>query len=433
MVRVVLACAGVALLLAGCQPGGRMFRGLVAPAADGLNTRDLIDPVAQSRADAVLDGQDVFRAAERVHAEKTPAPGTPRHSVLCLSGGGTYGAYSAGVVYGWTQRGDRPSFDVVTGISTGAIIAPMAFLGPEYDERLRTFYTTLRTRDLYRLHAVTGLVSESLANTTRLKEKVADVLTAEVARKIAAEHAKGRRLYVGTTELDGKRFVVWDMGEIAGRGTPESLDLMQQIILGSSAIPGFFPPARIEVTVDGKPYVERHVDGGVSAAIFFRPPYRPPGERSEPIDESLAGTDVYCVVAGKLYADPAVVKPRSLTIVGNAVSAILYSQARGDLQRIWTMCELTGMNFRLTSIPEEFPVPETSTDFDPVKMTAMFEEGRRQVFGGNLWRVKPPASAPGESPLVRDGTTLTYVARGISPVNTPRVAPPTVGFGPLRK
>lgn len=397
---------------AGCQVSPD-FRNPKSPAADGLNTRDLIDPPAQRQYDTLLDTQEVFAVAERVKATVQAAkPGKRVDNVLCLSGGGNYGAYAAGVLCGWTARGDRPEFAVVTGISTGALIAPFAFLGAECDAQMKTFYTTLKTNDLYKLHAVTGLVSESLADTSKLARMMEDVLTPAMVERIAEEHEKGRRLYIGTTELDGKRFVVWDLGAMATEGTAASVELMRKVLLGSSAIPGFFPPSRIWVTVNGKPYLERHVDGGVSNALCFRPPFVPEEKRGDPAELALSGNNVYCIVAGKLYADPGVQKARSLSIAGNSVSTIIYAQTRGDLQRIWTLSALHGMNFHLASIPAEYPAPKSSTDFDPVKMTGMFDEGYRQACARTVWRTTPPGVGPGESGLMRRGVNLTYSPRG---------------------
>jgi predicted acylesterase/phospholipase RssA len=388
---------------------------------------NLIEPNGQQESDELSDPRVLFAAAERMRPAPLP-PGAPRKSVLCLSGGGAYGAFTAGVMCGWTQAGDRPgtngrpNFDVVTGISTGALIAPLVFLGPEYDDTVKRFYTTVEGRDIYRLRPVRGLFSLALADNAPLARLVADTVTPELIAEIGCEHQKGRRLYVGTTELESHRFVYWDIGEIACRNAPGDRELIHQILLGSSAIPGFFPPARIPVTVDGQRYHELHGDGGVSQAIFYRPPYLPPEQRTDTARD-LNGTDLYLVLAGKLYADAEPVKARSLTLAGSSVSAVLYAQARGDLARLYLISTIAGMNYHLCSMPADFPAPTSAASFERKAMTAMFDEGYRIASTGRAWRGSPPGVEAGESVLKRGGTVLTHQVRGPGLV-VPKKGPP---------
>jgi hypothetical protein len=408
-----------AALLVGCQSRAGLWK-TPSPAEAGLNTRDLLDVPAQADAEDLAGLADLTKAAEAARLKRGAASTAVPRNVLCLSGGGSYGAYSAGVLVGMTRCGCRPQFDVVTGISTGALIAPFAFLGPQYDGEVERFYTTLKNDDIYKMQVVRGLVSSSLASNAPLAKQLDQTLTPEIMAEIACEHQKGRRLYVGTTELEGKRFVVWDIGAIACRGDRE---LIKKILLGSAAIPGFFPPSEIGVNVDGRCLVEKHVDGGVSQALFFRPPYVPPEQRRQAAAADMAGTNVYAIVAGKIYADPEVMKMRALTIAGKCVSTIIYAQTRGDLQRLWTLSVLTGMNLNIAAIPAEFAAPNDCTEFDPVDLRRMFDEGVRQVCCGTAWRKTPPGVEPGESPQERTGTCLTRVPRGPeTPVGHPKKA-----------
>jgi predicted acylesterase/phospholipase RssA len=377
------------------------------PLAAGLNPVELADPAAVADERESLDTQALYAAAEVVRTSVRPVGHRPpaKRSVLCLSGGGSYGAYTAGVLCGWTERGDRPAFDVVTGISTGALAAPLAFLGPEYDADLRRFYTTLKNEDLYRLRrTVRAVFADSLADTGPLAAKVAEVITPGVLAKIAAEHAKGRRLYVGTTELESRRQVVWDVGAIAARGRPDDLELVRKVLLASAAIPGFFPPVTIPVTAEGKQLAERHVDGGVSAAVFYRPPHLTEAERADPA--ALSDSDLYIVVAGKLYADPNPVELWSLSIAGESVSAMIYALSRGDLLRLYTACVLTGMRYHLAAIPPDFQAPTSSTDFNPADMKRMFDLGAVTAKDGTAWRSTPPGLGRGEGSFPRQGTDL---------------------------
>ena len=427
----------IAALATGCRAGRQVWEP-DTPVRAGLNTNNIVDPVAQAEADELGDPKHFLALAEKQKRKPTPEQLARRRSILCLSGGGSYGAFSAGVVCGWTVRGDRPgtngrpNFDVVTGISTGALIAPLAFLGPEYDDQVRRFYTTVSRRDVYIARPIRGLFSIAIADNAPLGKIVDDMLTPEIMRKVAEEHRKGRRLYIGTTELEGKRFVYWDMGAIACRNGPGDRELIKKIMLGTAAIPGFFPPSKIPVTVDGKRYVELHGDGGTSVSIFFRPPYVPPGQRT-PEGLDLAGIDLYMIVAGKLYADASPVRERSLRLAAGSVTTALYGQARGDLQRMYMVSLLTGMNYHLTSIPLDYPAPASATAFEPKPMTEMFEEGYRLACCGQAWRHTPPGVEPGENPLQRQGTDLTHQYRGpgLVMINDRPVGPPQPGAHPI--
>jgi predicted acylesterase/phospholipase RssA len=273
---------------------------------------------------------------------------------------------------------------------------------------LQELYTQVRQDELYIVRkSIRTLFSTALADNKPLVQKLEAMVTPGLLAAVAEEHAKGRRLYIGTTELDGRRQVVWDMGAIAARGTPADLDLFRHVILASAAIPGFFPPVPIPVDIDGKVYEERHVDGGVTASLFFRPPWIPPERRSDPSFSSLHGTDLYIVVAGKLYPDPEPVKARALAIAAAGVSTLLYSAARNDTRQLYMACVLTGMNYNLTAIPAATPVTIASTDFDPVEMRKLFDLGVREVTTKVCWRTTPPGLERGEGISLRAGTHLT--------------------------
>lgn len=414
----------VVLMIAGCH--SHPLR-LSTPTQSGYNTNNLVDANAQTEGDDLGDTKAWFTVAEEIRAKRiVKDPNRPRKSVLCLSGGGSFGAFTAGVLNGWTQTGTRPNFDVVTGISTGALIAPLAFLGSEYDETIKRFYTDIDQGDIYHLRPIRGLFTNALADNGPLEKKIRSVVNQDLIAKIAAEHAKGRRLYIGTTELEGHRFIYWDIGAIASRGGSEcDRDLIVKVLLGSSAIPGFFPPARIPVTIDGQPFEELHGDGGVSQAIFFRPPYLPPDRRINAA-EDFANTDLYMIVAGKLYADAQPQKELSLSLAGTSVNAVLFAQTRGDLQRMYLISVITGMNYNLCAMPADFPAPTSSATFKRSEMNAMFAEGFRVATCGQGWRKSPPGVETGETGLKRHDTQLTHQYRG------PGLVVPREGFGKSR-
>jgi len=183
---------------------------------------------------------------------------------LAISGGGANGAFGAGFLNGWTASGMRPKFKIVTGISTGALIAPMAFLGLQYDIKLEKYYTTVSTKNIMNVQGWLGIMSiltgESYASTRPLQHLIAELVDDNVLKEIAKEYANGRRLYIGTTNLDTQRFVVWDMGAIAASGCPGSLKLFRKVMLASASIPGAFPPVYFDVELNGRKYDEMHVD-----------------------------------------------------------------------------------------------------------------------------------------------------------------------------
>jgi predicted patatin/cPLA2 family phospholipase len=421
ILRRLVAAALLAGLAAGCAA---LHPPLPTPTAAGVNPAALVDPLAEADSCGPCALQDLYRVAEQIRRERRPPVLPPKRSVLVLSGGGAYGAYSAGVLVGWTQTGTRPEFDVVTGVSTGALVAALAFLGPDYDPELRRVYTTLQSKDIFRFRkSIRSLLSEGLADNAPLARQIEAFVNADNMARIAAEHARGRRLYVGTTDLDGRRQVVWDIGAIASQGTPEAAGLIVRVLLASAAIPGFFPPVRIPVTADGKLYEERHVDGGVTASLFFRTPWVPPQKRADPVATSLYDSDLYVIVAGKLYPDAEPVRPRTLAVAATSVSTLIYSQTRDELYKLYTACVLTGMNYRVAAIPQDFPAAGSSTDFDPVRMTAMFDEGVRQATCGTAWRATPPGLEAGERVSQRGGVNLTVIPTGPHPLTAPRPMP----------
>ena len=416
------AMVRVALILAVCLPiGCATARFSYSPTAAGLKPAELVDLAAYGpNGTPPLVFRQLFAQGERVRESQRPSVIPPKRTALVLSGGGSFGAYTAGILCGWTETGNRPEFDVVTGVSTGALISVFAFLGPQYDDQLHRAYTTVKSRDIYRCKPLPwALFSDSLNDSKPLLRQIESIVTPQVVEEIADAHACGRRLYIGTTDLDGRRPVVWDLGAIAISGKPDSRHLICKLLLASAAIPGFFPTVEIPVEVDGQRYVERHVDGGLTQPLFFRPPYFPPEQRNAgSLPELLYGSDEYVIVASKLYADPQPVETRLLKVVGESVSTFLYAQTRDSLVKLYMQSLLTGMQYHLASVPADFDAPKSGADFDPVAMTQMFEEGRRQVLCGTAWRQTPPGVAGGEELLQRTGTSLTVVPHTLSPEPT---------------
>jgi predicted patatin/cPLA2 family phospholipase len=322
----------------------------------------------------------------------------PARNVLVLSGGGKYGAYSAGVLAGWSAAGTRPTFDVVTGISTGALIAPLAFLGPRYDSLLEQSYTTVRTEDIYRKRTyLSVLFSDALADSGPLRRRIEEQVTDDFLSEIAQAHATGRRLYVGTTNLDTGRLVLWDLGAIASGADLDKRALFQKILLASCAIPGLLPPVPIEIEMNGRRYTELHVDGGVSAAMFLKP-------GMIPADSQRAGMNTYVITAGKLFFEPKCISRRFIAVSGEAFNELLNAQTRNDLYRVFLFTRLNGGCFAVTSVPQALPEDPNATRFDPVEMRRLFDVGYERAVKGTAWRPTPPGVNPDEWIWPRTGT-----------------------------
>lgn len=399
------------LTLFGFIAGCATPEALKSPTAAGLRPCDLVHSP-----DEINDGSchyelhQFFELGERVRESQRPETLPPKKSVLVLSGGGAFGAYSAGILCGWSESGTRPTFDTVTGVSTGALVAVFAFLGPEYDDELRRSYTEIDSAGIYRTKPIfVALLSDSLNDSKPLHKQIEEAITPEVVAKLAKAHAEGRRLYIGTTDLDGRRPVVWDLSAIAASGKPDSRELICNLLLASAAIPAFFPAVEIPIQVDGKKYVERHVDGGLTQPLFFRPPHIAEEDRSNPLPSMLYGSDEYVIVAGKLYADPYPVKPQVLPIVGSSVTTFLHAQTRDTLVKLYMQSMLTGMRYHLAAIPSDFVGLSSPIDFNPSGMTKLFEEGRKQALEGTVWRNMPPGIGEREGLLQRTGTSLTLL------------------------
>ena len=324
----------------------------------------------------------------RVQPDKVAPGARPVVNYLAISGGGSDGAFGAGILNGWTARGDRPQFDLVTGVSTGALTAPFAFLGPKYDGALKQVFTTSTTKDIALIQPVKGLLGgSSLASNAPLAKIIAHYVTADFLREIAVEHAKGRRLYVGTTNLDAQRPVIWNMGAIASSGSPEAVTLFRQILLSSAAIPGAFPPGIIKVSANGTSYDEMHVDGGTTRQVFLFPPQL----RAKDIDSSLGikpRRRAYIIRNGRVGPEWAPVKPSLLSIGPRSVSTLIKTQGIGDLYELYELSRINNVSYNLLYIPGSFHAAG-KPGFSPEYMTSLYNEGFR-LGRSSAWLKEPP-------------------------------------------
>ncbi|MEW6386586.1 MAG: patatin-like phospholipase family protein [Thermodesulfobacteriota bacterium] len=345
--------------------------------------------------------ESLFKSAvESVRQELAAQPGkpagvflTPTVAILALSGGGADGAFGAGLICGWTAHGDRPRFKLVTGISTGSLIAPFAFLGPEYDAKLKEVYTTISTKDVYVLRNLLKMLrSDSLADTWPLAKLAASYVDEAMLQAIAAEHKKGRRLFIGTTNLDAQRLVIWDMGALAASGHPHALKLFHQIMLASAAIPVMFPPVYLEVEAGGRRYDELHVDGGaVAEVITYEYTFRPFAVWAEArgADAKPRHVKLYIVRNSKNQPEWGKTEAGLKGITERALSTIIKYQGIGDLYRIFTLSKLDGVDFNLAFIPGDFNV-ERKEEFDRHYMNKLFDRGYELGRSGYPWLKYPP-------------------------------------------
>lgn len=329
----------------------------------------------------------------------------PPMSYLAVSGGGDNGAFGAGLLHGWSTTGQRPAFTIVTGVSTGALIAPFAFLGQEYDEDLRKFYTTLNTNSLFIAAFSTiweGLTGGmSLVDNAPLARMIEQKITPEIFTRIAAEHRKGRRLLIGTTNLETQRSIIWDIGTLANSGNPKALELFHKIMLASTSIPGAFKPVFIDVTVDGKRYNEIHVDGGVTAQVFLYPLQSAVNE-GEIFSKHGIHRKLFILRNAKLSPEYATITPNLIHLSQRSIETLIKNQGIGDLFKLYAGAKRDGIEYNLINIPQGFNAKPKEL-FDPEYMSQLFALGDEMGKTGIPWMQAPPnlayrqPSAPGTS------------------------------------
>jgi len=377
------------LVLASCAT---QSRGPAVPEELGSSAVALHNPAFRSWDDDLSEAflNEVIQTSERELERSRKADGSMEAvRFLAISGGGSDGAFGAGLLSGWSAAGTRPEFKVVTGVSTGALTAPFAFVGPAYDEKLRRVYTTVVTRDIFRSRGViAGFFNDALFDTAPLRRLMESLIDEEMMRDIASEYQRGRLLFIGTTNLDADRGVVWNIGAIASSGEPGALKLIHDVLMASAAIPAGFPPIMIDVEADGKRYQEMHVDGGTKSQVFLYPPsldlvteFRRSGIYRE--------RHAYVIRNARFRPDWEEVPRRTLSVARRSITALIRTQGIGDLYQIYMISRRDQVDFNLAYIPDSFR--EQPDDlFDPVYMTKLFELGYRKASSGFEWSKVPP-------------------------------------------
>lgn len=330
--------------------------------------------------------------ARRVaHLGLRPGAPVPRLNLLAVSGGGEDGAFGAGLLCGWSATGARPQFDLVTGVSTGALTAPFAFLGPDYDPQLRDVYTNVTLRDIAERRGLLAAVwNDALADSAPLYRTISRHLDGAMMAHLAEAYGQGRLLLIGTTNLDAQLPVVWNVGAIASSGHPRALDLIRRILLASAAVPGAFPPVMIDVELDGRKHQEMHVDGGAFAQAFLYP--ASVGEARQARrrrGERVLDARAYVIRNARFDPGWAEIERRTLGIVGRAVSTLIFSSGFNDVLRIYTRARQDGIEYQLAYIGPDF-TKELPAPFDQAFMRALFDYGYAQGRQGGGWVDRPP-------------------------------------------
>jgi hypothetical protein len=310
---------------------------------------------------------------------------------LALSGGGADGAYGAGLLTGWSLSGKRPEFAVVTGSSIGSLIAPYAFLGSSYDGELRKNFSEITAADVFEDRAT----SESLFDSWPLKQLIEKRVTTAMLVAIAAEHRKGRRLFVATTNQDAGRRMIWNMGEIAARGDDKALKLFRDVLLASSSIPGFFQSVAIEVEANGRKFQEMHLDGTITAPFFIMPEAMlMPGSAKPPASQ------VYVVLNSKLTSEFSMPERQITSILGRTIGVALTSALKVELLLMTSFAQSHGLDLNVSYVPDSFNQANRGL-FDHIYMEALFKFGLERAQNGTAFTRPPTGSVelrPGSQP-----------------------------------
>jgi len=335
--------------------------------------------------------------AKREQLRQAGDGGKIPYRALTLSGGGSRGAYGAGVLSGWTKRGDRPQFEVVTGISTGALMATHVFLGSEFDDDL-AIYKDITNDQVFVEHGMiktlfSVLRSPSAFDTSPLRETLLTIISEETLDLVAAEHRKGRRLYIGSTNLDANVFTIWDMGAIAGSDRPDRLKHYIDVVMASAAFPIAFPPIYVEVEGEAGDYTQMHGDGGIRETAFF---FDFESLEAYQLELEAAGfsdsdfdSQLYLLINGPI-ASPGIktykpVEGRVVAIADATITSLMTKVTQGSLYRLWIMAMAYGADFHVSFVPPDYTFFTSSLTFDPVEGAALFELGYQQALDGTAW------------------------------------------------
>jgi hypothetical protein len=315
-------------------------------------------------------------------------------SMLALSGGGEHGAFGAGLLSGWSESGHRPTFDIVTGVSTGALMSPFAFLGSAYDDRLKTLYTQMTFHGVFSGNPFLGLFGQGLYSTAPLQRIVASQIDQKLLDDIATAYHNGRRLFVITTNLDAQRPVLWNMGALAASGHPQALELFRKVLVASASVAGAFDPVYIDAEANGHHFKEMHVDGGTAYPLFAVPvrllaATGQGGGHNDGQGSGHNGGKIYIIINNNLDPNFAVTKPKTFNIAARAFNTLVKSSFYDTVLNSYIFAKDEGYTFNLAYIPNSFEVKSVGL-VDQKYMLALFDLGHAQGVHGGEWQHTPP-------------------------------------------
>jgi predicted acylesterase/phospholipase RssA len=381
-----VAMAGLALFMASCSAPTR---------PDEVSTSAMFGsiPLFTAQGMPVLPPKGATIAGQQV-----PLAATSRDlHVLAISGGGSDGAFGAGVLKGWTESGKRPVFNIVTGVSTGALIATFAFLGAQWDDEIERFYTRITTELIYTDHGIAGFFQDSLYDTGPFRAMIEKAVTPRLLDAVAEEHRKGRRLYVATTDLDHGTIVVWDMGGIAASNDEARVETYRDVLVASAAFPGFFKPVYVRHSDKPGGKARMHVDGGVKAPILLR---------SFMVEGQHRSKTVYMLINGKmaLSADSEAVPATVVGISKRSISELMRGLTYKTIYQGYVTSRQANAEFRILHVPDKTKDIEDALRFQPSEMRELFEVGRMIGRDPRNWLKEPPRLEPLERVEVRAAT-----------------------------
>ena len=324
----------------------------------------------------------VFAAAAARHEPVT---------YLALSSGGSDGAFGAGFLKGLSESHQRLDYTIVSGISTGALMAPFAFLGSRYDGTLEDLYTSGYASDLVsNVSVINGLLGNALVDSDKLGHFIARYIDQHVLDDVAAEGRKGRRLLVVTTNLDQQRSVVWDMTAIAATPSAEALPLFRQVLAASASIPGLFPPRLIDVEAGGRSFKEMHVDGATIRQVYVAPDEIIFGNGNRANGDAVK--DLYILVNNKIDPSFDVVADSTVSVAARGLSTILKREGRNNVLSGYSYARDHNVGYHIAFIDADVPEPPggATQQFSTAYMRGLFARGEADGRRPSPWSSHPP-------------------------------------------